>query len=298
MITVFGSINVDVTFQLQHLPALGETVLTPEFSHTVGGKGANQAVSAKRYGAQTAFIGCVGDDAFGVTAKTALTNEGIVIDNLSKVTGNTGLASIYVDDNGDNMIAVASGANGKVTASLLPEQALGTDTLLVLQMEIAAQEVEAAIAVAKRRGARVLLNMAPAIPVSQTALSQIDILVLNEHEALSLCQTLSLATETAEVQLRGLSDALAATVVITLGGDGVIAWEDGQLRRAQALPITPVDTTGAGDCFVGVLAAGLDAGLPFGDALTRAAAAGSLACTVVGTLPSFPTLAQIEAAMR
>ncbi|MFY0614399.1 MAG: ribokinase [Hyphomicrobiaceae bacterium] len=297
MISVFGSVNMDLTFQLAALPSLGETVLTPEFSEAVGGKGANQAIAAARDGAATQFTGCVGDDALGATVRSALQAEGINLEALTTVAGKTALASIWVDVRGDNMIAVASGANAKVTAEMLALQALNRETLVVLQMEVPASEIEAVISKAKQNGTKVLLNLAPALPISMGALQQLDILVLNEHEASTLCEQLKFAAATPDEQIVGLTRLLDASVIITLGAEGVVAMHKGQTFQVPALAIEPVDTTGAGDCFVGVFAAGLDAGLSFENALARAAVAGSLACTVVGAMPSFPTRDLIDQAM-
>jgi ribokinase len=298
MISVFGSINMDLTFQLASLPSLGETVLTPVYTEAVGGKGANQAVAAVRSGAPTKFIGCVGDDAFGVNAKSALQSEGIDVDDLGTVSAKTALASIWVDQRGDNMIAVASGANTLVRSDALSPATLNRETLVVLQMEVPVIETEAVIVKAKQNGAIVLLNLAPALEISVVALKQVDILVLNEHEAQTLCERLLISAAEPEEQIAGLTRMLGGTVIVTLGAAGVAAMHEGDVFRAAALPVESVDTTGAGDCFVGVLSAGLDAGLPFESALARAAVAGSLACTVVGAMPSFPTTDQIDQAMQ
>ena len=297
MISVFGSVNMDLTFQLSSLPSVGETTLTPGFTEAVGGKGANQAIAAVRSGAQTKFTGCIGDDAFGVYVKEALQAEGIDLDSLNTVAAKTAVATIWVDQQGDNMIAVASGANAFAKAKELEASELNSDTLVVLQMEVPAIETEAVISKSKQNNARVLLNLAPALPISEDALKQVDILVLNEHEALTLCQHLNLSAATPDEQITALQSRLGGSVIITLGAEGVIALHEDQPYRAAALPIKPIDTTGAGDCFVGVLSAGLDEGLKFENALARAAAAGSLACTVVGAMPSFPTTEQIDEAM-
>ena len=297
MISVFGSVNMDLTFQLRSLPSVGETVLTPGFSEAVGGKGANQAIAAVRDGAATRFTGCLGDDAFGAQVRAALQAEGIDLAALATVAGKTALASIWVDEGGDNMIAVASGANAMVTSEALSPSTLNEETLVVLQMEVPVVEIEAVIAKAKQAGARVLLNLAPALPIAIGALKQLDILVLNEHEAGTLCAQLELAAATPDEQLAALTGQLDASVIITLGAAGVVARHQGETYQAPALAIKPVDTTGAGDCFVGVFAAGLDAGLSFDAALSRAAVAGSLACTVVGAMPSFPTRDRIDEAI-
>jgi ribokinase len=297
MITVLGSINVDLTFRVPHLPDVGETVLTPGFSEAVGGKGANQAIAAARDGAATRFIGCCGEDAFGATARSLLIDAGVDATGLETLQGvATGLASILVDGEGRNKIAVASGANGKVEARALDAR-LAPGSQLVLQMEIPAAEVEAAIAHAKRAGAHVLLNLAPALPLPLAALRQVDTLVVNEHEASTLCGELGLAAAEPEAQARALSRMLGTTVIITLGVAGAIAFHRGILLCAPALPVKAIDSTGAGDCFVGVLAAGLTRGLDLPAAMRRACAAGSLACAIVGAAPSFPTARQIDAAL-
>lgn len=297
MISVFGSVNMDLTFQLTALPSVGETTLTPGFTEAVGGKGANQAIAAVRSGAPTKFTGCIGDDAFGAYVKQSLQAEGMDLASLRTVAGKTAVASIWVDEQGDNMIAVASGANAMARADMLSSSELSNDTLVVLQMEVPTVETEAVIAKSKQNGARVLLNLAPALPISEGALKQVDILVLNEHEALTLCEQIGLPATSPEEQIEALQRALGGSVIITLGAEGVIAIHEAQRHRASALPVKPVDTTGAGDCFVGVLSAGLDQGLAFEEALARAAVGGSLACTVVGAMPSFPTKDQIDQAM-
>ncbi|MGI9410335.1 MAG: ribokinase [Hyphomicrobiaceae bacterium] len=297
MIRIFGSINIDLTFQLSELPSVGETVLTPTFTEVVGGKGANQAVAARRAGAEVGFVGCVGRDALGPRALAALSDEGIDIAASADVEGKTGLASIWVDSKGENMIAVASGANGQLTSDRLADSMITSGTLVVLQMEVPRSETEAVIARAKQAGAKVLLNLAPALPISEEALGHVDILVLNEVEADTLCHRFTVGAGSIEAKLKALASRLAATVIITLGARGVVALHDGEMHQADALSVEPVDTTGAGDCFVGVFAAGLDTGMGFDEALSRAAAAASLACTVVGTLPSFPRRERIDEAL-
>jgi ribokinase len=297
MITVFGSINVDLTFCLQHLPAVGETVLTQEVTQSVGGKGANQAIAAARDGAATRFVGCVGSDSFGVSGRTTLADLGIDVSGLKTVPGATGLAAVWVDGGGRNQIAVASGANGAVTAEALARQVIGPDTLVVLQMETPAAEVAAAIGYAARLGAKIILNLAPALPLPTAALRQVNILVVNEQEAAALCGFLKLPHAEATDQTVALAQALRNTVIVTLGPEGVIGADGDRVWRVEALPVVAVDTTGAGDCFVGVLASTLTRGATLAEAMRRAAVAGSLACTVVGAAPSFPTRDMIDAAL-
>jgi ribokinase len=297
MIHVFGSINIDLTFRLPHLPVVGETVLTPSFTQAVGGKGANQAIAAARDGAPTRFIGCLGSDGFGTMAREMLQAVGLDVRSLATVPGATGLAAVWIDGEGRNVIAVASGANGALRADALGGDAIRPGSLVVLQMEVPIAATTAAITLAKSAGAKVLLNLAPALPLPLAALRQVDILVLNEHEADSLCQALALPAMPPNEQGRALADKLGSVVMITLGAGGAIGIDNGSLWRATALPVTAIDTTGAGDCFVGVLAAGLTRGLDLPGAMQRAAVAGSLACTVVGAMPSFPSRERIDAAV-
>jgi ribokinase len=297
MITVFGSINVDLTFRLPHLPAAGETVLTPSFTQAVGGKGANQAIAAARDGAPTRFIGCVGSDGFGATARAALADLGIDVEGLTTVPGATGVAAVWVDTQGRNQIAVASGANAMLQAQTLAACAITPRTHMILQMETPAAQVEAAIAHAASAGASVILNLAPALPLPPAVLRQVDILVVNEHEAAALCGLLAVPDAQPSGQVVSLAHELSNTVIITLGAEGAIGAQRDSLWRVKAMPVTAIDTTGAGDCFVGVLASALTRGATLPEAMRRAAVAGSLACTVVGAMPSFPTRAQIDAAL-
>ena len=297
MITVFGSINVDLTFQLPHLPAVGETVLAPSCSHAVGGKGANQAVAAARDGAATRMIGCVGGDGYGSLARGALADVGIDVEGVTTVGEATGLAVIWVDGEGRNQIAVASGANGALKAAALTRRASPAGTYVVFQMETPCGEVEAAIGIAKREGAKVILNLAPALPISRAALHQVDILVVNEHEAGALCGAIGLGQREPPEQAEALSHELGNTVIATLGAAGAIGVQGDRVWRVEAYPVRAIDTTGAGDCFVGVLAAALSRGASLEEAMRRAAVAGSLACTVVGAMPSFPTRDRIDAAL-
>jgi ribokinase len=297
MLTVFGSINVDLTFALPHLPAAGETVLTQAYRQAVGGKGANQAAAAACDGAAVRFIGCVGEDGFGATARAALSDRGVDVADLAIVAGTTGVAAIWIDGEGNNQIAVASGANAALKAEALAIRPLARDSTVVLQMETPAVEVAAAIAHARRAGARVILNLAPALPLPRAGLEQADVLVVNEHEAAALCEHLELPLRQPADQAVGLARHLGNTVIVTLGAAGAIGTHRDEVWRVEALDVNAVDTTGAGDCFVGVLASALARGASLHAAMQRAAVAGSLACTVAGAMPSFPGRAQIDAAL-
>lgn len=299
MIVVFGSVGMDLIFAMPHLPAVGETVLTPALSVAMGGKGANQAVAAARDGGRVRFVGSVGADSYGNEARTLLGGEAIDLGGLATVDGVTCVAGIFVDRQGRNQIPVASGANLATHAGALIDAHLGRGDWLVLQMEIRTEEVVQAITLAKSRGARIILNLAPSLPLELAALRQVDVLVVNEHEAGDLAGRLELNRAVPVELAAPLARVLGINVIVTLGADGAIgARPDEQTCRVPALRVDAVDTTGAGDCFVGVLATALDRGTPLDQSLRRACVAATLACTTMGAAPSFPNSAAIDAAAR
>ncbi|MBV8536593.1 MAG: ribokinase, partial [Alphaproteobacteria bacterium] len=206
----------------------------------------------------------------------------------------TGCAAVCTDAAGRNLIAVASGANLEARAEQVPDKALQPDTTLVLQMECPATEVAALVRRARARGCRTVLNLAPAHPLEPSVLQAIDVLVVNEGEAAGLAAVLAISGGDAASLVRRLAAATGQTAVITLGSRGVVAASAHDVWSVDALPIKPVDTTGAGDAFTGVLAAALDHGLPLAEALHRASVAGGLACLTAGAQPSFPSAATIE----
>lgn len=291
MILVFGSINADLFFAVDRLPVRGETVLTPSVTLQPGGKGANQAAAAARAGATTRFVGCVGDDAMAPAVLSALADTGCDIAGVRRIAGATGTAAVLVERSGENQIVVASGANGSVSADQLDVSTLGPGTTLVCQMEVPAAETAAALRTAKRAGCRTILNLAPARAVQATVLATVDVLVLNEGEA----TTLTGRDDPPPVTARRLARDHDLTCVITLGGRGALAVApDGTGWRIGALAAAVVDTVGAGDAFVGVLAASVDAGLEFPDALRRASVAAGLACTKPGAIAALPDRREID----
>jgi ribokinase len=298
MVTVFGSINVDLSLRLPHLPRPGETVLADGSTQTLGGKGANQAVAAARDGAMVHLVGAVGNDGLGAFARQEIAAAAVDVANVTSARSPSGLAMIWVDASGQNMIAVASGANLEARAAAIPTSLLGGDTVVVLQMEVPPGEVAQAIVRAKDSSSRVVLNLAPALPLASEALRAVDVLVVNEIEAEALCAMLGAQysrRDAPETMLTALGAELSNDVVITLGAAGAIARHDGAVLRQTAPPIEALDTTGAGDCLVGVLASALERREPFALALRRAVTAASLACTRPGAAPSFPSAAEIEA---
>lgn len=289
MIVVFGSINLDLIFALPHLPSPGETVLCAGASAEPGGKGANQAVAAARDGARVVMVGAVGRDALADGALRLLRDSGVDLSRVAQVDTGTAAAAVLVDPAGTNAIAVGSGANLRARADQVEDALLGPDTTLVLQMEVSAAETAALIRRAKGRVGRIVLNLAPAAPLPRDALAAVDILVVNETESDWLAQHLEIDGDAGSMHA-----ALGIDVIRTLGGDGLAAATRQGFIRMPARAITPVDTTAAGDCFVGVLAAALDRGSSLHDALHRATAAAALCCTRAGSQGSAPWAAETD----
>jgi ribokinase len=286
MILVFGSINVDLLVPVPLLPRPGETVLGGDYVLLPGGKGANQAVAARRAGAAVAMAGAVGADSFAGLALQSLRRDGVDLGLVRRVDRPTGCAAIMVGAGGENLIAVASGANRAVAAASVPDSALGRETILICQMEVPAAETSALIRRARAAGARTVLNLAPAAPIDPWIFAEIDILVANEGEAAALGE------DPAKLARR-----LRQALVVTKGGIGSTAFlADGGRIDTPALAIEPIDTTGAGDTFVGVLAAGLDRRLALTVALRQASAAAGLACLAHGAQAAMPERTEIEAA--
>jgi ribokinase len=291
MIVVFGSINLDLIFPLPAIPRTGETLLAPGIRIEPGGKGANQAVAAARDGASVMMAGAVGRDALAAGALALLRTAGVDLSRVIEAPTATGCAAIFVDPLGANAIGVGSGANLAARAAQVEDALLGSGSTLVLQMEVPAGETAALIQRARARGARIILNLAPAGKLDVAALRALDLLTVNETEAAWLGAYLDCGTDAAAIH-----DTLGVDVVRTLGEDGAEVATEAGAWHVPARRIVPLDTTAAGDCFVGVLAAALDRGASLTTALTRASAAAALCCTRPGSQSSLPTAAEIDAA--
>lgn len=289
-VLVFGSANADLVFAVPLLPAPGVTVLGDGVRSFPGGKGANQAVAAAKDGATTLFAGCIGRDGFAEVATAALRDAGVDLTRLAAAEAPTGCAAICVDPEGRNQIAVAPGANLLARAAQVEDAALTPSTVVLLQMEVPPEEVAALIHRAKARGARVVLNLAPPGELPLDALRALHLLVVNEHEAAALAARLGCAATAA-----GLRGALGVDVAVTLGEAGVRAATATGEIVVPVFPVTPVDTTGAGDCWCGVLCAALDRGLPLHAAMRRASAAAAIACTRPGAASSSPRAEETDA---
>ena len=294
MIVVFGSINVDLVVPVKTLPRPGETVLGPSYKLVAGGKGANQALAAARAGAMTRMVGAVGRDAFAEIALAEMNAAGVDLSAVMRRGNATGCAVICVDQAGQNMIAVASGANLKVKESQVADGFLGPRTLLVMQMEVPHEENWELAARARSLGSRLLLNVAPAGSLPGLIMPAYDWLVMNEVEAAMVAGQHGLPADDARSAAAALAEMAGTTVVVTLGAQGAIAFSGKQGWEIGTLAVKPVDTTGAGDAFVGAFAAALDQGNDLAAALRWGSTAGALACLVAGAQPSLPLRADIE----
>lgn len=284
---VFGSAVVDVIFRLPQLPRPGETVLGEAGPPLPGGKGANQALAAARDGARVRFAGCVGADANGALMRATLAAAGVDTALLAEADAPTALAAVCVDQAGRNQIAVSAGANMRARQAEVPVAA--GDTIL-LQMEVPPEENAALIARARAAGARLILNLAPAAALPREALSTLDLLVVNEHEAAWLGAALGCGAGAA-----ALHAALGVTIAVTLGEAGAECHGAGLALHVPAFPVKVTDTVGAGDAWCGVLAAALDRGAPLPAAMRRANAAAALSCTRAGAGPAMPMAAETDA---
>ena len=279
MISVFGSVNLDLIGKVDRIPRPGETVPGHEFATAPGGKGANQALAAARAGAKVRMIGAAGKDAMGNEALALLAAGGVDLSEVRRLDLPQGVAMIFVDAHGENVIGILPGANAAMSAADADRTlgGLGMDDVLVVQQEIGQEATLRALALARQHGARAILNTAPFLPTTAAAAASADIVVSNETEF----ELMSGEPPTDAALQRWANGARAATP------DGTLA--------VPSIAITPVDTVGAGDTFVGYLAAGLEQGRPLADAMRRAAVAAGLACLKPGAQPSIPTAAEVEA---
>ena len=273
----------------------GETVLGGTFLTAGGGKGANQAVAAARMGARVDLIGCVGEDAHGRQMRAALRADGVGLRGVRRVPQPTGVAIILVERGGQNVIAVASGANACLSTLDVQHAAgrLGRADTVVAQLEVPLEAVRAAGSAARRAGALFVLNAAPARTDVGELLPLVDVLVVNETELAAISggavETGGEASAAREVLARG-----PRAVVVTLGARGSVVADANGTAEVPAFPVAAVDATAAGDAFVGALAAHLRGLASLSEAARYASAAGALACTRAGAQPSLPTASEVE----
>jgi ribokinase len=300
-ITVLGSINMDLVFRTPHMPVVGETMMGSAFRQVPGGKGGNQAVAAARQGAAVHFVGMIGDDGFGAEALRCLRAEGISTAGIGAVPElATGVAGIFVDDAGSNSIVLAPGANASLSVERVEaaRAAIAGAAFLVCQLETPLASVSRAIRIARDSGVQVVFNPAPAQPLPDALLACIDYLIVNETEAAQLSGIAvvdpgSAADAVAQLRRRG-----AGTVLLTMGAQGVLIAAPGHQRFIAAVKVDVVDTTAAGDTFVGAFTVGLARGLSVDAATVEAQYAAAVAVTRLGAQSSIPTRAETLALMH
>jgi ribokinase len=338
-IVVVGSSNTDMVVKAPRLPGPGETVLSDSFAELPGGKGANQAVAAARLGAAVTFVGCVGQDALGARALEGLQREGIDTRFVVRdPQAPSGVALIVVDPSGENLIAVAPGANGLLSAEAVERAAPAFDDadIVLLQLEVPLEAVARAIELVRRRNRPIILDPAPAQPVPDEILSRVDIITPNVHEARTLAEernnrprprprkvldpeptahrevvefedededdserrTRNAAPPTPEALAEALLIRGAPCVMVTLGSEGVLVARAGEARRLPARAVEAVDSTAAGDAFAGALATALSEGAGLNAATEFAVAAAALSVTRLGAQPSLARREEVERLLR
>jgi ribokinase len=292
-VLVVGSSNTDMVVYCDRLPKPGETVLGGQFQTFGGGKGANQAVAAARAGGSVTFLGAYGGDSFGVEARERLAHEGINVDYFQCVQGApSGVALILVDGvTRDNLIAVAKSANDLVDSAAVSaaREAFVAADVVVSQLEIRDGAIEATARLCLELGKPFLLNPAPSRPLARAIYESLHVIVVNEHEARDLSGKHEIAESIEWFKGQGCRN-----VVVTLGAEGVKFTDQGHIGFSRARKVVAVDTTGAGDCFVGWLAVGIGEGLSLRESVERASHAASLKVTRSGAQAGMPYRRELE----
>lgn len=286
-VVVVGSINIDCVVKVNELPTAGETIHGGEPHFLPGGKGGNQAVSVARYNSEAIMVGAVGTDQHGEFSIQSLKEFGVNTDGVEVVNGSTGTAFIFVEDAGENLIVVTAGANAVVTPREVETKIKslgGAKPVVLCQMELPLESVEQAATTALELDGRFILNLAPAEIISNQLIAKCDPIVVNETEAVLLTNGVITNVDDAKLLVEELAK-IAKSAVITLGADGAVYSEGGEAVHLPSESVRVVDTTGAGDAFVGALAASLSHGEKLGDAVKVGLKAGAAAVQHFGAQP-------------
>lgn len=301
VLTVVGSSNTDIVVRVPHIPLPGETLIGGDAVHIPGGKGANQAVAARRIGADVYFVGCLGDDSYGNAATANLASEGLRLDHLAHIAGvPSGVALIAVAENGENSIVVATGANARLTATDVDHaaSAIQISDIVIAQLEIPITAVHQAFRLAREVGVGTLLNPAPAQPLTDSLMALVDILVCNETEAEALTSRAVTDQASAIAAAHALLNRGPELVIVTLGGNGCLVATADAITHVPAFAVPVVDSTAAGDAFIGALACRLAQGDVPEAAARYATAAAALSVGVAGAQPSLPSGARVNTFLK
>lgn len=293
-ILVIGSLNADLVVKSPRFPQPGETISGGDLQIIPGGKGANQAVAAARQGAQVAMIGRVGSDSFAPFLVENLKANQVDVSHVTVDKSATGTAIIVVDSNGQNSIVLSPGANGNVSPADVDSASFLTSKLLLLQLEIPTPTVLHATQQARRYGLTVILNPAPAKSLPAELLSNVDILIPNESELALLTGLPVTDVVSAELAAKEILKQGVKTVIVTLGSKGAVLVTDTQVTQVDSYKVNVVDTTAAGDAFIGGFASALLSGKSLEDSVRYGCACGALATTKFGAQPSLPTKDEVE----
>lgn len=288
MIVVFGSINIDIAVRISGFPAPGETVIGSESLLSPGGKGANQAHAARLAGSDVVMAGAVGNDPFASPALERLKQSGVDLSRVATVSGATGCASIWLSPDGVSTIVVSPGANMSLKHDRVGDDILTPDSVLVLQQEVDLEENRQMVERAKNPWGKIILNAAPGFPVPLEMLETIDYLIVNEIEIRQIADHAGFADAPGDTLPEVLSTRFGTTVIGTYGPDGLVCSDGSQHSRIASIPITAIDTTAAGDTFVGVFASCIDRAIDVRQALEIANRAAAVCCTRPGAQQSQP----------
>ncbi|KAF0864077.1 ribokinase [Pseudomonas sp. LD120] len=297
-VVVVGSLNMDLVTRAERLPRGGETLIGTSFATVSGGKGANQAVAAARLGARVSMIGCVGSDAYGEQLRGALLAEQIDCQAVSVVEGSSGVALIVVDDSSQNAIVIVAGSNGLLGPETVArfDAVLQQAEVIICQLEVPLATVGYTLKRGQALGKTVILNPAPASgPLPAEWYASINYLIPNESEATALSGVMVDSLESAEAAAACLIKAGAGKVIITLGAQGLLFASEDEFERFPAPKVKAIDTTAAGDTFVGGFAAALASGMTEAEAIRFGQVAAALSVTRAGAQPSIPSLSDVQA---